>query len=76
VPEPLGQWFPGSVEDTLYRVLPNDAELLGVRWRSFAAEHPDARPPAGYEWLDDPSDPRQSTAEQIREARKLLQRSR
>ena len=73
-PEQLAQWFAGEIQDTLYRLLPYEVEMLGVRWRSYKATHPDAVPPPNYAWLDNPSDPRHATPEEVRTARKMLMR--
>lgn len=74
VPEQLAQWFAGEIQDTWYRLLPYEVELLPARWRSYKATHPDAVPPPEYAWLDDPADPRHPSEAEIREARRMLLR--
>ena len=71
----LERWFRGEVDACWEMLLPYEREMLGVRWRFFAADNPGARPPLEYEWLADPADERQPTQEQIRTARKMLMRS-
>ena len=70
----LAEWFAGQGDPCLECLLPNEDTLLGVRWRAWKREHPQARPPASHTWLDDETDPRQATPEQIRAARRLLSR--
>jgi hypothetical protein len=74
VPEQLAQWFRGEIDTTWYEILPYERELLGVRWRAFAAQNPGAKPPRGFQWLSDPLAPEQPTEAQIREARRMLAR--
>ena len=74
VPEQLAQWFAGEITDSFYALLPNEITLLPARWRAWRAEHPRAIPRSGFEWLDDPADPRHPTEAQIREARRMLAR--
>ena len=76
MPEQLAQWFAGEIKDTLYVLLPYEQELLPSRWRAWKLEHPQAKPPDGFAWLDDEFDELQPTAEEVREARKMLARDR
>lgn len=76
VPEQLAAWFRDEIQDTWYRLLPNEVELLGLCWQSYKAEHPDAIPPSDYAWLDDPSDPPHPSEAEVREARRMLSRDR
>jgi len=51
-PEDLLQWFSGELESPPWSALLSpDHELLPARWAAWKRTHPDARPPAGYEWL-------------------------
>ena len=75
VPEQLAQWFAGQIAETWYRLLPYETELLPSRWRAWKRDHPNAVPPPGYEWLDDPADPRHPSEAEVREARRLLARA-
>jgi hypothetical protein len=40
-------------------------------WRVYKEAHPDATPPAGYSWLNDPESPRHPTARLLRPCRKV-----
>jgi len=75
VPDQLAQWFRGEISVTWYTMLPWECDLLGVRWRSWKARHPDAVPPRDFEWLDDPSDARHPSADAVRTARRMLART-
>ena len=75
IPKELAQWFAGEIADTWYAILPYETTLLPLRWNAWKLEHSEAKPPAGYEWLDNPSDPQHPSDEQIREARKMVARA-
>ena len=52
MPDELTAWFSGALHSPPWSALLSPGyELLPERWRAWAAEHPDATPPAGYEWL-------------------------
>ncbi len=54
VPIALRRWFDGTDQSPPWEaLLPGDAELLPERWAAWKALHPDARPPADFEWLDE-----------------------
>jgi hypothetical protein len=48
-----------------------DHDLLPSRWKVWKQLHPNARPPEGFAWLDDESDLRHPSLDQLREARKI-----
>ena len=55
MPDDLAAWFAGTETVPPWSaLLPGDIELLPARWRTWKAEHRGTRPPAGFEWLDDP----------------------
>jgi hypothetical protein len=56
VPLPLREWFAGErAEPPKIETLAfPDYVLLPERWRAWKGEHPRARPPPGYEYLNDP----------------------
>lgn len=76
LPRALAQWFAGdprrpdqSSAPWLALIYP-DYVLLPERWQIWKEAHPDARAPAGYEWLDDPNSPRQPPEGLVIEARR------
>ncbi len=80
LPRSLAAWFAGEPRGAdesgvpwLALIFP-DHELLPERWLIWKEAHPDARPPAGYEWLDDPSSPMHPPAWLLAEARKCANR--
>jgi len=48
--------------------------LLPERWAAWKREHPDAHPPIGYAWLDDPNARQQPPSWLVSEARKCARR--
>ena len=65
LPRDLREWFEGEREPSKSRTLVPwsaliypDYVLLPERWLAWKAEHPKAKPPTGYEWLDDPTSKR------------------
>jgi hypothetical protein len=75
LPDELARWFAGEIADPPWEVdLFPDCVLLPERWRAWKRQHPGSVPPAGWEWLNDPSSPRQPTAERLAQARKMLAR--
>lgn len=79
IPRPLRAWFAGEHDESgppWDALIVPDCGLLGERWRAYRAEHPKAKPPAGWEWLDDPLSPRQPSAERIAEARAMMTKGR
>jgi hypothetical protein len=75
VPPELAAWFRGECDFCWYVVLPVEDTLLPSRWRSWKRDHPHAKPPPGYEWLDDLDDPRHPGEDEVRAARRLLTRA-
>lgn len=54
LPDELAAWFAGESSIAPWAaLLPGDFERLPERWAAWKAEHPDAQPPAGYEWLNE-----------------------
>ena len=53
IPDELLAWFAGELKFPPWSaLLPGDYELLPSRWAVWKAEHPDARVPTGYEWIE------------------------
>ena len=80
VPRDLREWFAGEPRaDTstpwLALIFP-DYVVLPERWRAWKAEHPEGKPPAGWEWLDDPEAPEHPPAWLLAEAHKTMARPR
>lgn len=79
LPTPVVQWFEGLRVPTktlaavplAVRAFPG-CYLLSGWWQTWLAEHPGARPPAGYEWLNDPASPRHPTPLMLARARGLI----
>jgi hypothetical protein len=59
IPKTLLQWFSGEIPFTWLSAGFPFRPLLPAMWAEWKRTHPDARPPANYEWLDNPDDPRQ-----------------
>lgn len=81
IPQALQDWFAGeprgenkSEVPWLALIVP-DVALLPERWQAWKDEHPDAVPPAGFEWLDDPTSKRHPTPETVAQARKMMRRT-
>jgi len=61
LPRQLAAWFEGQSRTEDQSKVPwsalvfPDYVLLPERWEIWKAAHPDAKPPAGYEWLNDPN---------------------
>ena len=59
IPADLAAWFAGEPRPPEKPDIPwsalivPDYVLLGERWQAWKAAHPDAKPPAGFEDLDD-----------------------
>lgn len=55
IPAELSAWFAGETSEAPWSALvyPDDA-LLHERWQQWQADHPNARPPAGWEWIGGP----------------------
>jgi hypothetical protein len=53
-----------------------DYVLLPERWVMWKEAHPDAKPPAGYEWIADPNSSQHPPAWLLAEARRCANRSR
>lgn len=63
LPDDLVAWFEGKQSSPPWCALlpgPNDGELLPQRWRAWKTSNQGARPPVGYEWLDDQCHPRRA----------------
>lgn len=77
LPRELVEWFAGEPRHPDQSSVPwlaliyPDYVLLPERWQIWKSAHPDARPPAGYEWLDDPTSPRHPPEWLLKEARKI-----
>ena len=81
IPATLAQWFAGEREPGPNRSLVPwaaliypDGDLLSERWQAWKEEHPDATPPAGFEWLDDPKSPRHKSPHIVKRARECAKR--
>lgn len=78
VPRELADWFAGVPRDPDATRTPWDAlvypdyVVLGERWQAWKAENPNAAPPAGWEWLDDPASPRHPPEWMLGPARDLI----
>ena len=65
VPAAVASWFageprlPGQSSVPMLAIVVPGCALLPGWWRAWAEAHPSDKPPAGYEWLADPSNPRQ-----------------
>ena len=65
MPRIFAKWFAGewvsksSRNAPLYAGIPPWCALVPEWWRLWKTEHPDANPPPGWEWLADPSSPKQ-----------------
>ena len=64
MPKAVAAWFAGEFNGTradgvpwLVLAHPGSA-LLPDWWASWKADHSKARPPAGFQWLEDPEHPR------------------
>ena len=83
IPPELAAWFAGEPPPPNYTDIPwctilwPDELLLRERWNAWAASHPGAKPPAGYEWIAEPppvySDDGVPWNEAVEQARRLLQ---
>lgn len=52
IPEPIRAWFTGERRSTFLAAgLPHRGRLHEM-WAEWVADHPDAKPPERYEWLD------------------------
>jgi hypothetical protein len=72
IPKALQQWFAGELDSPPWCALVYPSfMLLKERWLAWKSTRPDARPPAGHEWIDGPGS---YPAEQVESARKCLQR--
>lgn len=80
LPGELVAWFEGEPRRADQSSVPwsalifPDYALLPARWLIWRAEHPDASPPVGHEWLDDPASPRHPTAELVTQAERIVRR--
>lgn len=69
MPKTLADWFGGTYRGPAgtsgvpwtAKVFPSYV-LLPERWDAWSAANPDAKPPAGYEWLAIPGHPRRNHA--------------
>lgn len=81
LPRALVEWFEGQPRRADQSSVPwlaliwPDYALLGERWLIWKAVHPDARPPLGWEWLDDPKSARHPPAWLLEQAHKCASRS-
>jgi len=75
LPATLREWFAGDRTKTPWAAMafPGYA-LLPERWLAWKDEHPDAAPPAGYEWLNDPASPWHPPAWLVRQAKSCMRR--
>jgi hypothetical protein len=77
LPPDLVAWFSGATDAVPWSAdLYPDHVLLPERWRAWKREHPDARPPRGWAWLDDPESPLQPGAERVWRARRMIRSAR
>jgi hypothetical protein len=82
IPQDLQDWFAGEPRPAGKSSIPwsalivPDWALLPERWEAWREQHPDASPPEGFEWLDDPTSKAQPRPEYIVEARKMMARRR
>ena len=79
LPATIVEWFEGRRVPTKTRTAtPLTAMafpgycLLSGWWQTWLAEHPGARPPAGFAWLNDPTSPRHPTPLMLARARGLI----
>lgn len=77
IPRDLVDWFEGKPNANGHPVpwsalLAPWHALLGVYWRTWAADHPSAAPPAGWEWIADPNSPRHAPEWQRAAALKMI----
>lgn len=80
LPRELVAWFEGEPRRADQSSVPwaalvfPDYALLPERWLLWKAAHPDARPPAGFEWLDNPKSDHHPPAWLVTEAQKCARR--
>lgn len=80
IPVDLVAWFSGKPRREDQSSIPwsalayPDHVVLPERWAAWKAENPGASPPAGFEWLDDPTSKRHPSAWLLEEARKVIAR--
>lgn len=83
VPADLADWFAGNREPGPAKSLVPwtaliypDYPLLSERWCAWSADNPGVPPPAGWEWLAEPTSTRHSPPHLVALAKSLIRRVR
>lgn len=76
IPKNIAQWFAGERRFTFFALVHPWAPLLPEYWEAWKQEHPDARPPVGYERLDAPQGPLSEHQQQVLDSARAATRRR
>lgn len=73
VPRELAAWFGGApaLRRPLLFKLPHTCQVAKL-WGAWSADNPGARPPVGWAWLADPTDPRHAVPRALQSLVKRL----